>query len=625
MKNFMLYRHLHKLQRENLLEREATYINCNTTIDEYISKQDWRINANSNTGYSHAGLINNTAGKVIANYWLDKVYSAEEGRAHRDGDYHIHDLDCLAPYCAGWSLRNLLNEGFNGVRGRVESKPPAHFRSALGQMANFLGILQSEWAGAQAFSSFDTYLAPYVFKDKLSYNEIKEAIESFVYNLNVPARWGQSPFTNITIDFTVPDDLKDQIPTRNNKHLFDGIEDEELLKRLQKRNPKIKKLTDATYKDFEPEMQEIIKAFYEVMTKGDAIGQPFTFPIPTVNITEDFDWDSPAAQALWENTAKIGSSYFQNFIGSQYIIDENGNKVRNPNAYEPGAVRSMCCRLQLDLRELLKRGGGLFGSAEMTGSIGVVTINMARLGYLYKGDKEALLERLAELMDLAKSTLEKKRKFVQEMYDRGLYPYTKRYLPGFNNHFSTIGVNGMNEMIRNFTSDRENIATEWGVEFAKEILEFMRERLKKYQEETGNLYNLEATPAEGTTYRFAKEDKKRFPNIIQAGFENAPYYTNSSQLPADYTDDPFEALELQDELQTLYTGGTVLHLYMSEKLSSPEAAKRLVKKAISNFRLPYISITPVFSVCPKHGYIPGEYEYCPYCDAELLEEMENGK
>ena len=625
MKNFMLYRHLHKLQRENLLDREATYINCNTTIEEYISKQDWRINANSNTGYSHAGLINNTAGKVIANYWLDKVYSTEEGRAHRDGDYHIHDLDCLAPYCAGWSLRNLLNEGFNGVRGRVEAKAPNHFRSALGQMANFLGILQSEWAGAQAFSSFDTYLAPYVFKDKLSYNEIKEAIESFVYNLNVPARWGQSPFTNITIDFKVPDDLKDQIPTRNNKHLFEGIEDEELLRKLQKRNPKIKKLTDATYKDFEPEMQEIIKAFYEVMTKGDAIGQPFTFPIPTVNITEDFDWESVAAKALWENTAKIGSSYFQNFIGSQYIIDENGNKVKNPNAYEPGAVRSMCCRLQLDLRELLKRGGGLFGSAEMTGSIGVVTINMARLGYLYKGDKEALFERLAELMDLAKSTLEKKRKFVQEMYDRGLYPYTKRYLPGFNNHFSTIGVNGMNEMIRNFTSDRENIATAAGVEFAKEVLEFMRERLKKYQEETGNLYNLEATPAEGTTYRFAKEDKKRFPNIIQAGFEDAPYYTNSSQLPVDYTDDPFEALELQDELQTMYTGGTVLHLYMSEKLSSPEAAKNLVKKAISNFKLPYISITPVFSVCPKHGYIPGEHEYCPYCDEELLEEFENEK
>ena len=623
MKNFMLYRHLHKLQRENLLDREATYINCNTTIEEYINKQDWRINANSNTGYSHAGLINNTAGKVIANYWLDKIYSKEEGRAHREGDYHIHDLDCLSGYCAGWSLRNLLNEGFNGVRGRVEAKAPNHFRSALGQMANFLGILQSEWAGAQAFSSFDTYLAPYVFKDKLNYNEIKEAIESFIYNLNVPARWGQSPFTNITLDFKVPDDLKNQIPTRNNRHLFEGVEDEELLKRLQKRNPKIKKLTDATYKDFEPEMQEIIKAFYEVMTKGDAIGQPFTFPIPTVNITEDFDWDSEAAQALWENTAKIGSSYFQNFIGSQYMIDENGNKVKNPNAYEPGAVRSMCCRLQLDLRELKKRGGGLFGSAEMTGSIGVVTINMARLGYLYKGDKEALLERLEYLMNLAKSTLEKKRKFIQTMYDRGLYPYTKRYLPNFNNHFSTIGVNGMNEMIRNFTSDKENIATPAGVKFAKEILEFMREKLVEFQEETGNLYNLEATPAEGTTYRFAKEDKKRFPNIIQAGFPDAPYYTNSSQLPVDYTDDPFEALELQDDLQTLYTGGTVLHLYMSERLSSPEAAKNLVKKAISNFKLPYISITPVFSVCPKHGYIPGEYEYCPDCDAELLEEYEN--
>ena len=623
MKNFMLYRHLHKLQRENLLDKEATYINCNTTIEEYINKADWRINANSNTGYSHAGLINNTAGKVIANFWLDKIYSPEEGKAHREGDYHIHDLDCLAPYCAGWSLRNLLNEGFNGVRGRVEAKAPSHFRSALGQMVNFLGILQSEWAGAQAFSSFDTYLAPYVFKDKLSFKEIKEAIESFVYNLNVPARWGQSPFTNITLDFKVPDDLKDQIPTRNNRHLFEGIEDKELLAKLKKRNPKIKKLTDATYKDFEPEMQEIIKAYYQVMTEGDAIGQPFTFPIPTVNITEDFDWDSEAAKALWENTAKIGSSYFQNFIGSQYIIDENGNKVRNPNAYEPGAVRSMCCRLQLDLRELLKRGGGLFGSAEMTGSIGVVTINMARLGYLFKGDKEALLERLAELMDLAKSTLEKKREFVQEMYDRGLYPYTRRYLPGFNNHFSTIGVNGMNEMIRNFTGDRENIATEKGIEFAKEVLEFMRERLKIYQEETGNLYNLEATPAEGTTYRFAKEDKKRFPDIIQAGFEDAPYYTNSSQLPVDYTDDPFEALELQDELQTMYTGGTVLHLYMSEKLSSPEAAKNLVKKAITNFRLPYISITPVFSVCPKHGYIAGEHEYCPYCDEELLEELEN--
>jgi ribonucleoside-triphosphate reductase len=601
-------------------KNKTTYIDCNDTIEEYINKEDWRIKANSNTGYSHAGLINNTAGKVIANFWLDKIYSKEEGDAHRKGDYHIHDLDCLSGYCAGWSLRNLLNEGFNGVRGRVESEAPNHLRSALGQMANFLGILQSEWAGAQAFSSFDTYLAPYIFKDKLKYKDVKRAVRSFIYNLNVPARWGQSPFTNITIDFTVPDDLKDQIPMRNNRHLFEGIEDKELLEKLQKRNPNIKKLTDATYKDFIEEMQVIIKAYYKIMTKGDAISQPFTFPIPTVNITEDFDWDSDAAKALWENTAKIGSSYFQNFIGSQYMIDENGNKVKNPKAYEPGAVRSMCCRLQLDLRELLKRGGGLFGSAEMTGSIGVVTINMARLGYLYKMDKQALIERLEYLMDLAKSTLEKKRKFVQEMFDRGLYPYTKRYLPGFNNHFSTIGVNGINEMIRNFTNDEENIATPWGVEFTTEIMEFMRKKLTQYQEETGNLYNLEATPAEGTTYRFAKEDKKRFPNIIQAGYDDAPYYTNSSQLPSDYTDDPFEALELQDNLQTLYTGGTVLHLYMSEKLTSADAAKNLVKKAISNFRLPYISITPVFSVCPKHGYISGEFEYCPYCDEELVNE-----
>ena len=598
---------------------KTTHIDCNNTIDEYINKHDWRINANSNTGYSHAGLINNTAGKVIANYWLDKIYSEEEGKAHRDGDYHIHDLDCLAPYCAGWSLRNLLNEGFNGIRGRVESKAPNHFRSALGQMSNFLGILQSEWAGAQAFSSFDTYLSPYVFKDKLSFEEIKNAIESFVYNLNVPARWGQSPFTNITLDFTVPDDLKEQMPSRNNQHLFKDLEDEELLKILQQRDSNIKKLTDATYKHFKPEMEQIIKAFYEVMTEGDAIGQPFTFPIPTVNITEDFDWDSDAAKALWENTAKIGSSYFQNFIGSQYIIDENGNKIKNPNAYEPGAVRSMCCRLQLDLRELLKRGGGLFGSAEMTGSVGVVTINMAKLGYLYK-DKKELLNRLENLMDLAKSTLEKKRVFIQEMYDRGLYPYTKRYLPGFNSHFSTIGINGINEMIRNYTNDKEDISTKWGIEFAKEILYFMRDKLVEYQEQTGNLYNLEATPAEGTTYRFAKEDKKRFKDIIQAGFEDAPYYTNSSQLPVNFSDDPFEVLELQDELQTLYTGGTVLHLYMSEKLSSIEAAKKLVKKSISNFRLPYISVTPVFSVCPKHGYIAGEYEYCPYCDEELLNE-----
>jgi len=622
MKSFITYRFLHKIQREHILglNEDTTFINSTQSVEEYINGSDWRINANANTGYSNAGLVNNLAGKVIANFWLDKVYSKEEGYAHRNGDIHIHDLDCLTGYCAGWSLRVLLNEGFNGVRGRVESKPPNHFRTALGQMANFLGILQSEWAGAQAFSSFDTYLAPYVFKDDLSYEEVKEAIRSFVYNLNVPARWGQSPFTNITIDWTVPDDLKDQIPTKKDRHLFEDVKnDEKLLKKAKERG--VENLTSLTYKHFQKEMNIINRAFYEVMTEGDRSGQPFTFPIPTVNITEDFDWYGENTDILFENTAKIGSSYFQNFIGSQYIIDPiTGEKKENPDSYKPNAVRSMCCRLQLDLRELLKRGNGLFGSAEMTGSIGVVTINMARLGYRFKGDKDSLYKELKKLMDIAKSTLEKKRVFINEMFERGLYPYTKRYLPNFNNHFSTIGVNGMNEMIRNFTNDEYDITDVRGIEFALEILDFMRERLKEYQEETGNLYNLEATPAEGTTYRFAKEDKKRYPDIIQAGFGENIYYTNSSQIPVGYTDDPFEALDLQDELQCKYTGGTVLHLYMSEKVSSPEAARKLVKAVIENYKLPYITVTPLFSVCPKHGYISGEHEYCPKCDEELIEE-----
>ncbi|MDD2641166.1 MAG: ribonucleoside triphosphate reductase, partial [Arcobacteraceae bacterium] len=497
MKSFMLYRNIHKMQRENILglNEDTTYINSTQTIQEYINGSDWRIKANSNTGYSHAGLINNSAGKIIANYWLDKIYSKEEGYAHRNGDYHIHDLDCLSGYCAGWSLRVLLDEGFNGVRGRVESRAPNHFREALGQMANFLGILQSEWAGAQAFSSFDTYLSPYIFKDQLDYKEIKKAIKSFVYNLNVPARWGQSPFTNITIDWTVPSDLKEQIPTRNSEHLFKNINDETLLTLAKERG--CASLEELTYKHFQKEMNLINKAYYEVMTEGDKSGQPFTFPIPTVNITEDFDWYGENTDILFENTAKIGSSYFQNFIGSQYTKDENGNLIINEEAYKPGHVRSMCCRLQLDLRELLKRGGGLFGSAEMTGSIGVVTINMARLGYLYKKDKKALFERLEELMDLAKSTLEKKRLFVQDMYERGLYPYTKRYLHGFNNHFSTIGVNGINEMLRNFSEDKHTMTSDYGKEFAIEVLDFMRSKMIAYQEETGNLYNLEATPAEG--------------------------------------------------------------------------------------------------------------------------------
>ena len=624
MRSFILYRHMHKMQRDHLLEEDTTYINSTQTIEEYINGSDWRIKANSNTGYSNAGLVNNTAGKVIANYWLDKIYSKEEGYAHRNGDYHIHDLDCLTGYCAGWSLRALLDEGFNGVRGRVESDAPKHFREALGQMANFLGILQSEWAGAQAFSSFDTYLAPYVFRDKLPYKEIKKAIRSFIYNLNVPARWGQSPFTNITIDWTVPDDLKDQIPTSKQVHLLKNILDNKLQNIAKERG--CESLDEMTYKNFQPEMNQINKAYYEIMTEGDKTGQPFTFPIPTVNITEDFDWYGENTDLLFENTAKIGSSYFQNFIGSQYKRDENGNLVENEEAYKPGHVRSMCCRLQLDLRELLKRGGGLFGSAEMTGSIGVVTLNMARLGFLYKGDKEALMIRIDQLMNHAKNTLEKKRVFIQEMYDRGLFPYTKRYLPGFNNHFSTIGVNGINEMIRNFVSDSYDVSSKEGIAFATEILNHMRDRMVEFQEETGNLYNLEATPAEGTTYRFAKEDKKRYgDSILQAGMDDNIYYTNSSQIPVDLTNDPFEALTLQDDLQCKYTGGTVLHLYMQEQLSSTEACRKLVKNVISNFRLPYITVTPLFSVCPKHGYIAGEHEYCPKCDDELIHEQENLK
>lgn len=618
MRSFMIYRHTRKMQREHVLglNDDTTYVDSTQTIEEYIHQTDWRINANANTSYSNAGLVNNVAGKIIANYWLDKVYSKEEGYAHRNGDIHVHDLDCLTGYCAGWSLRVLLNDGFNGVRGRVESRPPNHFREALGQMANFLGILQSEWAGAQAFSSFDTYLAPYVFKDDLSFEEVLKAIRSFVYNLNVPARWGQSPFTNITLDWVVPDDLKVQIPTRSDQHLFKGITDENTIQKAKELG--ISDLTEMRYEHFQNEMDLINKAYYTVMTEGDAHGQPFTFPIPTVNITEDFDWYGKNTDILFENTAKIGSSYFQNFIGSQYNYDENGNKVENPNAYKPNAVRSMCCRLQLDLRELLKRGNGLFGSAEMTGSIGVVTINMARLGYLNKGNKEQLYTQLERLLDISKSTLEKKRVFIQEMYDRGLFPYTKRYLQHFRNHFSTIGVNGMNEMIQNFTDDKENIVSNFGMEFATEILDFIRTKMRAYQEETGNLYNLEATPAEGTTYRFAKEDKKRYADIIQAGEGENIYYTNSSQIPVDFTEDPFEALLLQDKLQCQYTGGTVLHLYMNEKLSSVEACRNFVKKVITNFKLPYITVTPVFSVCPKHGYLNGEHEFCPQCDEELL-------
>ncbi|MBT3827535.1 ribonucleoside triphosphate reductase [bacterium] len=593
------------------LDRNST-VRCSDCVQEYIGRQDWRVNANANLGYSSAGLVNNLAGKIIANYWLDSVYAPEEGQAHRNADYHIHDLDFLTGYCAGWSLRVLFEEGFNGIQGKVASKPPRHLREALGQAANFLGTLQSEWAGAQAFSSFDTYLAPYVFRDQVDHTNLVKALRSFVYNLNVPSRWGQCPFTNITLDFTVPKDLKKQTPKTAGKHFFEGVDDPVLLAKARERG--VDRLEDLTFEHFQQELEMIDVAFYEVLTKGDQHEQPFTFPIPTVNITDDFDWDSKAATALFENTAKIGNSYFQNFIGSQFTKDEQGNKVPNPNAYKPDSVRSMCCRLQLDLRELLKRGNGLFGSAEMTGSIGVVTLNMARLGFRFKGDELGLYKEVERLCRLAKSTLEKKRVFVQEMYDRGLYPYTRRYLKHFNNHFSTIGVNGMNEMVRNFTDDVHDVSSPEGVQMCLKIIEFIRDLLREFQEETGNLYNLEATPAEGTTYRFAKEDKCAFPDIIRAGSGENIYYTNSSQLPANFTDDPFLALELQDKLQCTYTGGTVLHLYMNEKISSVQACKRFVRTVIENYSLPYITVTPVFSICIDHGYLAGEKPLCPKCN-----------
>lgn len=549
-----------------------------TTIDEYLTRADWRVNANANQDYSVGGLILNSAGKLVANYWLNEVYSPTEGAAHRNGDVHIHDLDMLTGYCAGWSLKRLLQEGFNGVPGAIASAPPKHFSSACGQIVNFLGTLQNEWAGAQAFSSFDTYMAPFVRLDDMSFEEVHQQIQELVYNLNVPSRWGsQCPFTNLTFDWTCPDDLKDERP-------FIGGE-----------------VCDFTYGDLQAEMDVINRAYIEVMGAGDAEGRTFTFPIPTYNITKDFDWDSPNADALFEMTAKYGLPYFQNFINSEL---------------DPSEIRSMCCRLRLDLRELLKRGNGLFGSAELTGSIGVVTVNMARLGYLYKGDEAGLITRLDELIDLASSTLEKKRKVIQKLIDQGLYPYTRRYLGTLENHFSTIGVNGMNEMIRNFTADAYDITDRRGHEMAVRILDHVRARMQELQETTGNMYNLEATPAEGATYRFARADAKRYPDIIQAGTPEAPYYTNSSQLPVGFTEDPFEAVEMQEELQTKYTGGTVLHLYMGERVSSVQACKEFVRRTFNTFTLPYMTITPTFSVCPVHGYLAGEHFECEKCAAD---------
>lgn len=591
----------HRERHSILRDTRNAFVDSISSISEYVDKADWRINANANQGYSLGGMILNVSGKITANYWLKHVYTEEIGNAHLNADFHIHDLDMLSGYCAGWSLRALLNEGFNGVPNKTESLPPRHLSSALMQMVNFLGTLQNEWAGAQAFSSFDTYLAPYVYKDELSYDETKQLIQQFIFNLNAPSRWGsQTPFTNITLDWTVPGDLADQVPTCNDEPL---LSDEPSL----------------TYKDFTKEMAMINKAYLEVMREGDSKGRVFTFPIPTYNVTEDFDWTSENSDLLFEVTAKYGIPYFQNFIGSQFKKDEvTGERVRNEEAYTPGAVRSMCCRLQLDLNELLKRGNGLFGSAEMTGSIGVVTINGGRLGYQYAGNKEGLFSRVDELMYLAKESLEMKRKVIMTNMNRGLYPFTKRYLGHLRNHFSTIGINGVNELILNYTKGAENLTTEAGIKFAIEFLEHMRDRMKDFQNETGNLYNLEATPGEGTTYRFAKTDRKKFGNnIIQAGFGDNIYYTNSSQVPVGHSDDPFEVLDLQDDLQCKYTGGTVMHLYLGEKVSSVEACKSMVKNVISNYKMPYITITPAFSICPSHGYLIGEHKFCPKCDEKL--------
>ena len=549
------------------------------TVEEYLSKKDWRVKANANQGYSLGGLMLNTSGKIIANYWLSSIYSKEIAEAHINADFHIHDLDMLCGYCAGWSLKTLLMEGFNGVLGKVAAGPPKHLSSAIGQIVNFLGTLQNEWAGAQAFSSFDTYLAPFVRIDNLDYSTVKQNIQELIFNLNVPSRWGtQTPFTNLTFDWVCPEDLKHQHPIIAGKEM------------------------QFIYGDLQLEMDLINKAYIEVMTTGDQKGRMFTFPIPTYNITRDFPWDSENVQQLFTMTAKYGLPYFQNFINSPL---------------KPNMIRSMCCRLQLNLTELLKRGNGLFGSAEQTGSLGVVTINCARLGYLYK-DLDSLYQALGNLLNLAKQSLEIKRKVIQEFMEQGLFPYSKRYLGTFRNHFSTIGVNGINEMIRNYSNDKYSITDPNGELLACDFLDHIRNKMIIFQEETGNLYNLEATPAEGTTYRFAKEDQKRFTNILQAGTKDNPYYTNSSQLPVNFTADPFEALKKQDVLQTKYTGGTVLHLYMNEKISSSEACKKFVKKVLENFKLPYITITPTFSVCPTHGYLNGEHNFCPHCDEQLL-------
>ena len=570
-KGYILYRK----QREKIRNMKSTVLDYKEIVDNYVNVNDWRVKENSTVTYSVGGLILSNSGAITANYWLSEIYDEEIGNAHRNADIHIHDLSMLTGYCAGWSLKQLIQEGLGGVIGKITSAPAKHLSTLCNQMVNFLGIMQNEWAGAQAFSSFDTYLAPFVKVDNLTYEQVKKCIESFVYGVNTPSRWGtQSPFTNITLDWTVPNDLA-ELPA-----IIGGKE------------------MDFKYKDCKKEMDMVNKAFLEIMIEGDANGRGFQYPIPTYSITSDFDWsETENNKLLFEMTAKYGTPYFSNYINSDM---------------EPSDVRSMCCRLRLDLRELRKKSGGFFGSGESTGSVGVVTINLPRIAYL-SNDETEFYKRLDRLMDISARSLSVKRTIITKLLNEGLYPYTKKYLGTFANHFSTIGLVGMNEAGLNAKWLRADMTHEKTHQFAKDVLNHMRERLSDYQELYGDLYNLEATPAESTTYRLAKHDRAQYPDIITASENGTPYYTNSSHLPVGYTSDIFEALDIQDELQTLYTSGTVFHAFLGEKLPDWKAAASLVRKIAENYKLPYYTMSPTYSICKEHGYLPGEQYTCPHC------------
>ena len=566
---------LYRKQREKLRNMSSTILDYKKVVDSYVKLADWRVKENSTVTYSVGGLILSNSGAVTANYWLSEIYDEEVAGAHRDGDLHLHDLSMLTGYCAGWSLRQLIKEGLGGVPGKITSAPAKHLMSLCNQMVNFLGIMQNEWAGAQAFSSFDTYLAPFVRADHLSYDEVKNCVQAFIYGVNTPSRWGtQAPFSNVTLDWTVPADLAGQ------KAIVGGRE------------------MDFTYGDCAREMAMVNKAFIETMIEGDAEGRGFQYPIPTYSITRDFDWsETENNRLLFEMAAKYGTPYFSNYVNSDM---------------QPSDVRSMCCRLRLDLRELRRKSGGLFGSGESTGSVGVVTINLPRIAYLAE-DESDFYRRLDHMMDLAARSLKTKRQVITRLLNEGLYPYTKRYLGSFENHFSTIGLVGMNEATLNARWLGEDLTHESAQRFAGEVLDHMRERLSDYQEEYGDLYNLEATPAESTAYRLAKHDVEKFPDIITAGTREQPYYTNSSHLPVGFTDDVFAALDIQDGLQTRYTSGTVFHIFLGERLPTWQAAAKLVRTVAENYKLPYYTLSPVYSICRRHGYLPGEHFTCPTC------------